>query len=240
MTTALSINVNKIALLRNSRGESTPDVNLFARTCLDLGADGITVHPRPDERHIRYADLPLLKELVTTYPGKEFNIEGFPNERFIAMVCDLKPHQVTLVPDPPGALTSSFGWDVVRNFEMLSQTISLFQKHGIRTSLFIDPDFSHFSELQDLHTDRVEMYTYDYAKDPEGTVSIYQKTASQLSDIGIGINAGHDLTYENVPLLVQKIPSLLEVSIGHAFVCDALYLGVEEAFLRYKKALANK
>ena len=235
--TALSINVNKIALIRNSRGANNPNVSEFAKKALDLGVQGITVHPRPDQRHICYSDLVVLKDLVDQYPNTEFNIEGYPSKDFLDHVIRLKPHQVTFVPDPPEALTSSFGWDVVAHCDFLTSCIALVHEHAIRTSLFVDSKFSNFTELIATKTDRVELYTGPYAEmffqNKIEAVAPFVDLAKQLSAYNIGINAGHDLTLDNCAYFLDHVPNVLEVSIGHQVICDALEIGWESAIKSY-------
>jgi len=236
-TTRLSVNVNKIATLRNARGGNMPDLLQVAKDCEHFGAEGITVHPRPDERHIRYADVYALKELVTT----EFNIEGYPSDKFINLVLDVKPTQVTLVPDPPEALTSNAGWDTVAHGEFLKNIIGRFHDHGIRTSIFVNPDPKMVEAAKPTGTDRVELYTEGYAanylKNPAAAIADYSRAAETAVQLGIGLNAGHDLSLVNLNFFAKNIPNLLEVSIGHALICDALYLGLKETISRYLKEL---
>ena len=237
----LSINVNKIALIRNSRGESRPNVVNFSKKCLDLGAAGITVHPRPDARHITYDDVFDLSHLVAAYPDREFNVEGYPSEDFVDLINRVKPHQVTLVPDPPEALTSSFGWDVKQHDTWLTRLCQTFSDMGVRTSLFLDPGFSDFDSLKKVNPDRVELYTYDYAKYFESSkasaIAPYVSVANKITSLGIALNAGHDLTYKNVPYLLEHIPHIEELSIGHAFVCDCIEFGLDTAFFLYEKCV---
>lgn len=240
--TYLSININKFALIRNSRGSNTPDILTLSRQLLDLGADGITVHPRPDERHIRFDDLAPLCDLIRThYKDKEFNIEGYPSLDFISIVKQVNPHQVTLVPDPPEALTSSFGWDVKKEVTFLKSVVNEFRKSDIRCSLFIDPTFKDFNELKEVNPDRIELYTYDYAHHFKTNKVAYIKDYAQLAEavhnLGIKVNAGHDLNTENLRYFLNTVKNVKEVSIGHAFVCDCIQYGITETFLRYKKEL---
>ncbi len=238
MTTKLSVNINKIATLRNSRGGNNPDVVKAAIDCQQFGADGITVHPRPDERHIRYSDVREISKIITT----EFNIEGNPVEdKFVNLVLEVRPAQVTLVPDSPGQLTSNHGWDTVKEKAYLQQIIAVFKKAGIRVSIFIDPVERMAAAAADTGTDRVELYTEDYAKnyrqDKNAAISAYVRAALAASQNGLGINAGHDLDRENLHFFKQSIPALLEVSIGHALISDALYYGLENVIQLYKRAL---
>ncbi len=231
--TRLSVNINKVALIRNARGENKPDLLKFARDCEHYGAQGITVHPRPDERHIRYDDLQALKELVTT----EFNIEGYPNRKFIDKVCAVKPHQVTLVPDPPGVLTSSEGWDTVKHASFLKEVVSEFKSNGIRVSLFLEADPAQVEPAKATGTDRVELYTgtyaHEYFNNKEKAVSNHVETAREAERVGLGLNAGHDLNLDNLYYYKTSLPNLLEVSIGHALVCDALYFGIQNVIQMY-------
>ncbi len=235
--TRLSVNINKVATLRNARGGNIPDVAKVATDCERFGAQGITVHPRPDERHIRYSDVRELKQILTT----EFNIEGYPNERFINLVCEVKPAQVTLVPDPPGVLTSNAGWDTVKHQEFLSEVIKEFKSHGIRTSIFIGTDLGLFEPAAKTGTDRIELYTEPYAdmypKNKEAAVADFAKASDLAHQLGLGINAGHDLNLENLKYFAQKLPYLDEVSIGHALIADALYFGLENTIQMYLNLL---
>jgi pyridoxine 5-phosphate synthase len=235
--TKLSVNINKIATLRNARGGNLPDVTQTALDCERFGAQGITVHPRPDGRHIRTADVYGLKSLLTT----EFNIEGYPSEAFIAMVLDVCPAQVTLVPDPPDALTSNAGWDVVKNRDFLAEVAGRFQQKGIRTSIFLEPDVRAVEQAVKTGTDRIELYTESYAAhygaDRENAISPYTKAAIAAEACGLGLNAGHDLNLHNLRYFAENIPGLLEVSIGHALICDALYYGLENTVQMYLQCL---
>ena len=237
--TTLSVNINKIATLRNSRGGNNPDVIKAAVDIQNFGADGITVHPRPDERHIRYADVYELKKIITT----EFNIEGNPKEqKFVDLVLANKPDQVTLVPDTEGQLTSDHGWDTIKNKEYLVEIISVFQKAGIRVSIFVDPDVELVIGAKETGTDRIELYTEGYAKqfamgNKQKAIESYVLAAKKANDLGLGINAGHDLDLHNLKYFAQNIPWLLEVSIGHALITDALYFGLENAVQLYKRQL---
>ena len=235
--TNLSVNINKIATLRNSRGGNMPDVLKVAVDCEAYGAQGITVHPRPDERHIRYSDVIELKPLVKT----EFNIEGYPSKQFIDLVLNVKPHQVTLVPDPPEALTSNAGWDTTNNKSFLKEVIREFKKAGIRTSLFIDTNLVNIENAPATGTDRIELYTEAYAKyfytDKKAAIEPYVKAAQLANKLGLGINAGHDLNLDNLKYFSQNIKGLLEVSIGHALIADALYYGLENTIGLYLSQL---
>ncbi|MDY0343766.1 MAG: pyridoxine 5'-phosphate synthase [Lentimicrobium sp.] len=235
--TRLSVNINKVATIRNARGGNIPDVLKIAMDCELFGAQGITVHPRPDERHIRYADVKALKPLVTT----EFNIEGNPQPDFIKLVLEVKPQQVTLVPDAPDALTSNQGWDTIKHKEFLKKVIAEFHHHGIRTSIFVDPNPVMARAAADTGTDRVELYTESFATnfylDPEKAIAPFVEAAQAAFEAGLGINAGHDLNLDNLNFFASRIPNLLEVSIGHALISDALYLGLQETIGRYLKAL---
>jgi pyridoxine 5-phosphate synthase len=239
--TKLSVNINKIATLRNSRGGNNPDLIKTAIDIQTFGAEGITVHPRPDERHIRYADVYELKKIITT----EFNIEGNCNEqKFVDLVLANKPDQVTLVPDALGQLTSDHGWDTVKYKEYLIEIVNVFQKAGIRVSLFVDPIEEMIVAAKDTGTDRIELYTENYAKEfqkgnNQQAIAPYITAAKKAVKLGLGINAGHDLDLHNLKYFAQNIPGLLEISIGHALISDALYLGLENTVQLYKRQLAN-
>ena len=233
----LSVNINKIATLRNSRGGNTPNVTQVALDCEKFGAQGITVHPRPDERHIRYADVLDLKPLLTT----EFNIEGYPDKKFIDLVLKVKPEQVTLFPDSPDVLTSNAGWDVIKNKEFLKEIISEFKKAGIRTSVFIETDLKQIEQVTYVGTDRVELYTESYAQNyssnRENAVNPFVEAAKLAKTIGLEVNAGHDLNLENLNYFAQQVKGLSEVSIGHALIADALYFGLENTIQLYLRKL---
>jgi len=235
--TTLSVNINKIATLRNARGGNVPDVQQAAIDCQRFGAQGITVHPRPDERHIRYSDVELIKPLITT----EFNIEGYPSEKFLELCTRIKPHQVTLVPDPPDAITSSEGWDTVKNKERLIEIIGRLKASGIRTSIFVDTNPLNIEGAKVVGTDRIELYTEPYAtmypENAEAAVAPFVKAAELARDIGLDINAGHDLSLENLKYFVENIPWVKEVSIGHALVADALYYGLQNVVKMYLRQL---
>ncbi len=235
--TRLSVNVNKIALLRNSRGGNLPDLIQVAKDCERFGAHGITVHPRPDERHIKFDDVTALKKVVKG----EFNIEGYPSEKFIRLIKKVKPHQVTLVPDPPNALTSSEGWDTIKHQHFLKQVIADIKQFGIRVSLFIDPIAQFLEGAATAEADRVEFYTGPYASnfpnDPEKAIVKYVKAAKFCDSLGLEINAGHDLNLNNLKFLKKKIPQIKEVSIGHALIADALYYGLENTIGMYLNKL---
>ena len=237
--TRLSVNINKVATLRNARGENTPDLVKFAQTCERLGAQGITVHPRPDERHIRYIDVPALRRVVTT----EFNIEGYPSEEFMRLVVENNPDQVTLVPDKPGQITSNSGWDVTGNEEFLRDVVRRFKDEGIRTSIFVAADEAQVRKAAEVGADRVELYTKPYAdfyaSDRQKAIEPFVKAAKAAADCGLGLNAGHDLNLENLRFFAESIPWLDEVSIGHALISDALYLGIGETLKRYLERLDN-
>jgi pyridoxine 5-phosphate synthase len=240
MKTAFSININKIALLRNSRGANIPDVVKFAQDCERYGADGITIHPRPDERHIRFDDV---KALAKVYPNKncEFNIEGYPSPDFIKMVVEAKPNQCTLVPDSPDQLTSDNGWDTKTNFSLLTEVIKELHDNNIRVSLFIDPIEENLEWAAKCNVDRIEFYTgpfaHQYYQNPQTAIEPIVKVLPLVNQLGLGINAGHDLNLDNLKFLKQNIPNLLEVSIGHAFVRDCLYYGLENTVSMYKRLL---
>jgi pyridoxine 5-phosphate synthase len=235
----LSVNINKFATLRNSRGGNNPDVVKAAIDAQRFGADGVTVHPRPDERHIRYEDVRQIKKIITT----EFNIEGNCREQsFTDLVLETKPDQVTLVPDAEGQLTSDHGWDTILHKEYLQKIISIFKKAGIRVSIFVDPDIKMVEGAAATGTDRIELYTESFATEfakghKESAINPYRAAATRAIELGLGINAGHDLDLRNLQYFAKNIPGLLEVSIGHALVCDALYLGYENAVQLYKRQL---
>ena len=235
--TTLSVNINKIATLRNARGENNPNVEQVALDVESFGANGITVHPRPDERHIRKSDVFRLRPLLRS----ELNIEGYPSKEFVDLVLKVRPTQVTLVPDAPDALTSNAGWDVAANAELLSNLVDTFKEAGIRTSIFVDPDVEVIKAAAATGADRVELYTKPYAdkypSDPAKAVEPYVQAANAARKLGLGVNAGHDLSLVNLEYFSKAIPFLNEVSIGHALICDALYLGLEETVKRYKAAL---
>lgn len=235
--TRLSVNINKVATLRNARGENVPDVVEFALASERFGAQGITVHPRPDERHIKRSDVYALREVVTT----EFNIEGFPSDDFIKLVLDVRPEQVTLVPDAPGALTSSAGWDVKKSAGFLAPILQRLHGAGIRTSVFVDAEPEQVKEAARIGADRVELYTKPYvdlfAEDPEKAVAPYVAAAKAAVDSGLGINAGHDLNTYNLNYIYTRLPRLDEVSIGHALISDCLYLGLEQTIRKYLNCL---
>lgn len=235
--TKLSVNINKIATIRNARGGNVPDLIKAAADIERFGADGITVHPRPDERHVRYSDLRPLREIVTT----EFNIEGYPSEDFITRVLEVKPDQVTLVPDPPGVLTSNAGWDCIKHGDFLKEILSRFKERNIRTSIFLEPDESQVEAALATGADRIELYTESFASHfethAEKAIEPYRKAATLAVQLGLGINAGHDLNLKNLRYFSQHIPGLLEVSIGHALISDALYFGLENTVQLYKREL---
>ncbi len=235
--TKLSVNINKVATLRNSRGGNTPSVLKAAIDVQDFGGDGVTVHPRPDERHIRYKDVHDIRPVIKT----EFNIEGYPSKEFIDLVLAVKPHQVTLVPDPPEALTSNAGWDTVNNMTFLQDVIGRFSEAGVRTSIFIDTDLKNIESAVKTNTDRIELYTEpyatDYAKDREAAIAPFVEAAELANKIGLKINAGHDLNLDNLKYFNERIPFLKEVSIGHALISDALYIGLEKTIQLYQQQL---
>lgn len=238
MPAKLSVNINKIATLRNSRGGDNPSVLQAAINCQKFGADGITVHPRPDERHIRYSDVREIKSIITT----EFNIEGNPVEdKFVQLVLEVKPTQVTLVPDAPGQLTSNHGWDTIAKADYLREIIGVFKKAGIRVSIFVDPMEAMVAAAADTGTDRVELYTESYAKhyhtNKHTAIADYVKAAKVAEIKQLGLNAGHDLDMHNLKFFAQSIPNLAEVSIGHALISDAIYLGLENVIQLYKRQL---
>ena len=229
----LSVNINKIATIRNARGGNNPDILQVARDCEVFGADGITVHPRPDERHIRYQDVRELKPILST----EFNIEGYPQQSFIDLVKEVRSTQVTLVPDSPDQITSNHGWDTESNFDFLVDVVAEFKKSGIRTSIFVDPDPAMAAGAAACGADRVELYTAAYAEnfpeDPETAIKPYVDAAIAARECGLGLNAGHDLNLDNLGYFIKTIPWTDEVSIGHALICDALYMGLEKTIKAY-------
>lgn len=231
--TRLSVNINKIATIRNARGGNIPDVEKASLKCEEYGAEGITVHPRPDERHIRYEDVRQLKPILS----KELNIEGYPGISFLQLVTEVKPEQVTLVPDPPHALTSSQGWDTIENEEVLKEVVQELKKNGIRTSIFIETDEKMIRNAANTGVDRVELYTEPYARqfneDREKAIAPFIKAAEAAHKAGLGLNAGHDLDLNNLRYFVENIPHLMEVSIGHALISDALYFGLEKTIQLY-------
>ncbi|KKB45717.1 pyridoxine 5'-phosphate synthase [Parabacteroides gordonii] len=235
--TNLSVNINKVATIRNARGGNMPDILKVAQDCENFGAQGITVHPRPDERHIKYSDVYALKPLIRT----EFNIEGYPCNDFIDLVLKVKPTQVTLVPDAPDAITSNAGWNVSANFDLLSELVDTFTAQGIRTSIFVGTDLANIELAAKTGTDRIELYTEPYATNypvnKEEAVAPFIAAAQLAKNLGIGVNAGHDLSLENLAWFSQNIPWLEEVSIGHALICDALYHGLQETISLYKACL---
>lgn len=235
--TKLSVNINKFATLRNARGGNNPNVIQVAKDCERFGAQGITVHPRPDERHIRYNDVIELSKIVTT----EFNIEGYPDDRYLELVKRVKPAQATLVPDPPDVLTSNAGWDTVKHLDFLQTVLKELKDEGIRTSIFVEADVKMIEGAAKTGTDRIELYTESYAtgysKDRVKAIKPYAEAAKKAKELGLGINAGHDLDLNNLAFLKKEIPYIDEVSIGHALVCDALYLGLENVIQLYLKQL---
>jgi len=236
--TRLSVNINKIATLRNARGANNPNVILVAKDCERFGAQGITVHPRPDERHIRFRDVVDLKEVVTT----EFNIEGYPDEHYLKLVKEVRPAQATLVPDKPDALTSNAGWDTITHEDFLRKIVSELKQSGARVSIFVDPDPHMVEGAKKVGADRIELYTEPYAshfyENKEAAIAPYVQAARTAIQLGLGINAGHDLDLQNLKFLKQNIPHLDEVSIGHALICDALYFGLENTIQLYLRELA--
>ncbi|MEO0332219.1 MAG: pyridoxine 5'-phosphate synthase [Bacteroidota bacterium] len=235
--TKLSVNINKIATLRNARGGNNPNVVQVAKDAERFGAQGITVHPRPDERHIRYSDVMRLKDVVTT----EFNIEGYPDDRYMKIIEEVRPAQATLVPDPPDVLTSNAGWNTVAQANLLNEIITQIKEWGVRTSIFVDPDVALVEGASSVGADRIELYTEPYAshysENQEKAVAPYVNAAKKAQELNLGINAGHDLDLKNLAYLKEQIPFLDEVSIGHALVCDALYYGLENTIQMYCKQL---
>ncbi len=236
--TKLSVNINKVATIRNARGGNNPDILQVAQDCEKFGSDGITVHPRPDERHIRYADVVNLRPLLTT----EFNIEGYPSKEFIDLVLKVKPHQVTLVPDAPDQITSNAGWDTVTHQEFLTEVVGEFNNAGIRTSLFVGTVPTFVEHAAKIGADRVELYTEPYAagyaRGREVAIAPFVEAARVARSLGLGLNVGHDLSLENLQYLHDNIPWIDEASIGHALICDALYMGLQKTILEYKKCLS--
>jgi len=237
MVTRLSVNINKIALIRNSRKGNYPDLIKFALDCERFGADGITVHPRPDQRHIRFADIGELKKVLKT----ELNIEGFPSTHFIDLVCTNKPAQVTLVPDSPEVRTSDQGWNIEKNRKLLEDSIAQFKREGIRVSLFLDPDVEMVQQARDVGADCIELYTgpysWNYTNDRFAYIKMHEDAALKGSELGMGIHAGHDLNLQNLAFYKLQLPRLDEVSIGHALITDAIYFGLENVLLMYKKCI---
>jgi pyridoxine 5-phosphate synthase len=235
--TRLSVNVNKIALLRNARGGEVPNLIQVAKDCEAYGAQGITVHPRPDQRHIRYSDVPALKEVVTT----EFNIEGNPTEDFLKLVEQVRPHQCTLVPDDPNQLTSDHGWDTIQHAVYLKEVIARLHAAGVRVSIFLDPVAEQVEGASATGTDRIELYTgpyaHDFHDDPEEAVKAYAESAKLAGQLGLGVNAGHDLNLDNLQFFAEAVPNLLEVSIGHALIADAIYYGLRNTIQMYLQRL---
>lgn len=235
--TKLSVNINKFATIRNARGGNNPDLIQVAKDCEAFGAEGITVHPRPDERHVRKADVYALKEIVTT----EFNIEGYPSPEFISLIHDIKPEQVTLVPDPPDALTSNAGWDTIKYEDYLKSIIEDLKKSAGRVSIFLEANPDLLSTAKSTGADRIELYTepyaIQYASDKTSAISPFKETAKLAGQLGLGVNAGHDLSLENLNFLTSQLPELQEVSIGHALVCDALYHGLQNTIQMYLSEL---
>ena len=236
---ALSVNINKVATLRNARGGTMPNLLEVTKDLQRYGAQGITVHPRPDQRHIRYEDVQSIPEVLTT----EFNIEGNPIPKFVDLVMKVKPAQVTLVPDAVDSLTSNAGWDTIKNQDFLKEIIKKFQSEGIRTSIFIDPVLDQIEGAAATGTDRIELYTEayaaDYTRNREKAIAPYVVTSERANELGLGINAGHDLNLDNVAYFAKRIPSLLEVSIGHALICESLYLGFENVIPMYLQRLSH-
>jgi pyridoxine 5-phosphate synthase len=237
--TRLSVNINKIATLRNARGGNNPDVVKAAQDCERFGAQGITVHPRQDERHIRYTDVVALKNSVKT----EFNIEGYPDERYLKIIREVKPAQATLVPDPPNAITSNAGWDTLVHATFLQEVVQEIKSYGVRVSIFVDPLPKFIEAIQKINADRIELYTEPYAREfhvnKNVAIKPYQECAKIAHEIDLGINAGHDLSLNNLNFFAQSIPHLDEVSIGHALICDALYYGLENTVQLYLRELSR-
>ena len=236
--TRLSVDINKIATLRNARGGNIPNVQKAAVDCQNFGAEGITVHPRPDERHIRYQDVREIKSVIKT----EYNIEGYPSRSFMNLVGEIKPDQVTLVPDPPDAITSSEGWNTIKCKSFLVEVIAELKELGIRSSIFIDTNLKYIENALETGTDRIELYTEPYARnfpaDPDYAIAGFKEAAGRALELGLGLNAGHDLSLENLKYFNDNIPGLLEVSIGHALISDALYFGLENTIQQYRRQLS--
>lgn len=236
----LSVNINKIGTLRNARGGDNPDLVNIALKCIEYGADGITIHPRPDQRHIKYEDVPLLKKAISV----ELNIEGNPTLDFIDLVLKNKPAQVTLVPDEPSAITSNAGWNTKKHQDYLKEIISVFKKAKIRTSIFLDPDLEMVKYAANTGTDRIELYTEDYAKNfnhnSKNAIAKYSETAAHAYKYGLGVNAGHDLDLDNLQFFANHVPQLIEVSIGHALICDSILFGLNNTIQMYKSKLLNE
>ncbi|MCS7162807.1 MAG: pyridoxine 5'-phosphate synthase [Bacteroidia bacterium] len=236
--TRLSVNINKVALLRNSRPGNIPDIVVFAQVCERAGADGITVHPRPDQRHIRYTDVLTLRDAI----GIELNVEGFPSAEFLALVEKARPAQVTLVPDPPNAVTSDHGWEVETHRGFLAPIIERLHEWGVRVSLFINPEPAQVEAAAEIGADCIELFTGPYARafreDPDRAIAPYHQSAQKAQELGLRLHAGHDLNLQNLRFLRVHLPNLVEVSIGHALIADALYFGIGETIRRYKQALA--
>lgn len=243
--TILSVNINKFALLRNSREINKPDLVEITKRCIDFGTQGITLHPRPDERHTKFSDLPIISEIVNANLGVEFNIEGYPSNKFIREINKVKPHQVTLVPDPPEALTSSFGWDCKKHKSFLIDSVKNFQQNNIRVSLFVNPSIETLENLSDILPERVELYTFDYANEfkinPEVAVKNYVSVAKFIQNNmpSISLNAGHDLNLNNLEHFLNAIPSIKEVSIGHAIICDTIEFGLKNTIEKYLAITKN-
>ena len=239
MATKLSVNINKIATIRNARGGNNPNLLQVARDCEKFGAQGITIHPRPDERHIKTQDVYDLKKVVTT----EFNIEGYPDKRYLQLIKDTRPDQATLVPDPPHAITSNTGWDTEKNLHLLKDIVAELKSYGARVSIFLNPDIKMVEFAKETGTDRIEFYTEPYASnyfnDREAAIADYVHAANRAVNLGIDLNAGHDLDLNNLNFLIKTIPDIKEVSIGHALVCDALYYGLENTIHMYLKELKH-
>ena len=240
MSTKLSVNLNKVALIRNSRGANLPDVIQVAKDCEAYGADGITLHPRPDQRHARYEDVIQLKSIVTT----ELNVEGYPGDKFLNLILQVRPHQCTLVPDPPDALTSDSGWDTITHESLLRDILDQLRERDIRSSLFVDPDEKMIDGARKIGADRIELYTGPYAhnfiSDKTKAIENYRRAAEHARNIGIDINAGHDLNLDNLSYFITTIPWIKEVSIGHALISDALYYGLQNVIQMYQYQIHKK
>jgi pyridoxine 5-phosphate synthase len=238
MTCKLSVNLNKIALIRNARGRDYPSLDYFAKKALAAGAHGVTIHPRPDQRHARYSDIAALRQLVRAYPGAELNVEGFPDEMFMSQVLAARPDQCTLVPDEPGQLTSDHGWDLSRHLDQVRTVVARLRAAGIRASIFMDPDPAQIALAPATGADRIELYTEAYAHAPSAaSLAPYAEAARQAAQLGLGVNAGHDLNLDNLAAFIAAVPEVVEVSIGHALTVEALEFGFETTVRRYAAIL---
>ncbi|MBV8049423.1 MAG: pyridoxine 5'-phosphate synthase [Paludibacterium sp.] len=241
MSCKLSVNLNKIALIRNARGRDYPSVEAFASKALTAGAHGVTIHPRPDQRHARYSDIAALRDVTRRYPGTELNVEGYPDDTFLAQVIAARPDQCTLVPDAPGQLTSDHGWDLTRHLDTVRDVVARLSAAGIRTSIFMDPDPAQIALAPATGADRIELYTEAYAHAPDAlSLAPYAAAARQAGELGLGVNAGHDLNLDNLGAFVAAVPQVAEVSIGHALTVEALEFGFDETIRRYVAILSPR